>query len=90
MTKKFTRNPVDPADEPPPPADDPGGAHAKGFSADPAPEKPVSDTGPVPLSDGPNVHPAFRVPERDNKVEPTGRSEEREYSPNDRLMGADR
>ena len=74
-------------DEPLPAADDPGGAHAKGFSADPAPEKDVPTDGPVPLTEGPSVHPAFRVPERDNHVEPTGRSEPKEYGPNDRLMG---
>jgi len=77
-------------DEPVLPGDDPGGAHAKGFSADPRPEQPVDEEGPVPLARGPDVHPAVHVPERDNHVQPTGRTGEKSYSPNDRLMGADR
>jgi len=77
-------------DEPMPGADDPGGAHAKGYSADPRPEQPAPDEGPVPLAEGPDTHPAFHVPERDHASPPTGRREPKGYSPNDRLMGSDR
>lgn len=55
-----------------PPADDPGGAHAKGYSADPDPAAPdVPD--PVPLARAPAG--GIRVPERDDGVQPTGRAE---------------
>jgi len=76
--------------EPVPAPDDPGGAHRKGYSADPRPEAAVDADGPVPLADGPDAHPAFRVPERDNNVRPTGRGQQKGYPPNDRLMGSDR
>src|SRR5437763_12307258 len=76
--------------EPVPAADDPGGAHAKGYSADPMPEPAVQEEGPLPLAAGPDHHPAVKQPERDGKVRPTGRSEPKGYSPNDRLMGSDR
>jgi hypothetical protein len=69
---------------------DPGGAHGKGFSADPQPEMEAEPDGPLPLAAGPDTHPAVHVPERDNHVQPTGRSEPGTYTPNDRLMGADR
>ena len=54
-----------------PPANDPGGAHAKGYSADPNPHAPDVPE-PVPLADAPpgGIH----VPERDDGVQPTGRS----------------
>jgi hypothetical protein len=52
-------------DEPVPAPVDPGGARSKGYSTDPAPEAPVQDNDPVPLADGPDAHPAVRVPERD-------------------------
>ena len=75
---------------PTPAPTDPGGAHAKGYSADPRPEEVVQDNDPLPLAQGPDNHPAFRVPERDDHVQPTGRSEPGDYTPNDRLMGSDR
>ena len=78
------------SNEPLPAGNDPGGAHAKGYSADPGPAPGDLPEGPVPLAPAPAAHPAVRVPERDNKVQPTGRSEPAEYTPNDRLMGADR
>jgi hypothetical protein len=71
------------------PAGDPGGAHAKGYSADPRPEVPVPAEGPLPLAPAPETHPAVHQPEREGKVQPTGRREE-EYTPNDRLTGSDR
>jgi hypothetical protein len=78
------------ANEPIPAPTDPGGAHAKGYSADPAPEKPVGEEGDLPVSKGPGVPHPIHVPERDTNVRPTGRGEEKDYTPNDRLMGSDR
>ncbi|HBI45850.1 MAG TPA: hypothetical protein DDY78_23795 [Planctomycetales bacterium] len=54
---------------------DPGGAHAKGYSADSGSNEAVAETDPVPLAPGPNTHSKVRVPERDNHVRPTGRKE---------------
>jgi hypothetical protein len=79
-----------PLDEPLPTADDPGGARAKGYSAEPRPEKDVPATGPPPLAAVPEGQSHVRQPEREGKVCPTGRSEPRDYTPNDRLMGSDR
>jgi hypothetical protein len=77
-------------DEPLSGKNDPGGAHAKGFSADPRPDKPVKDNDPLPLAAGHDEGSAVRQPERDGKVRPTGRAEPRDDTPNDRLMGSDR
>jgi hypothetical protein len=88
-TRERTDTPPTGIDDPLPTGDDPGGAHSKGFSADPRPEVPVPETGPVPLAEGPR-EPSVHVPERDNNVQPTGRNEPGEYQPNDRLMGSDR
>ncbi|HWG44203.1 MAG TPA: hypothetical protein VN688_15600 [Gemmataceae bacterium] len=77
-------------EEPLPTANDPGGAHAKGYSADPRPEKEVKQEDPIPLATGHDSESAVRQPEREGKVRPTGRSEPGGYSPNDRLMGSDR
>ena len=63
-------------------ADDPGGAHAKGYSADP--DQRVPDVAePVPLANAPpgGIH----VPERDPGVRPTGRSEP-PTDPNNRIV----
>jgi hypothetical protein len=60
-------------DEPLPEANDPGGAHGKGYSADPNPEPPLQDNDPVPLAAGPDTHPAVRQPERERAVWPTER-----------------
>jgi hypothetical protein len=62
--------PANDADPGLPPADDPGGAHAKGYSADTDPHAPAV-TEPIPLADAPpgGIH----VPERDDGVQPTGR-----------------
>ena len=76
-------------DEPLPTVNDPGGADAKGYSADPRPEPAVQDQGPIPLAAAPDTQPAIQQPEREGKVQPTGRQEET-YTPNDRLMGSDR
>ncbi len=73
-----------------PTTNDPGGAHTKGYSADPRPEAKVREQGPIPLAAGHDGTSAVRQPERDGKVQPTGRSDRGGYSPNDRLMGSDR
>jgi hypothetical protein len=83
-----TRMPANPnpADDPGlPPADDPGGAHAKGYSADP--DQRVPDVAePIPLADAPRG--GIHVPERDNGVLPTGRSEE-PADPNNRVVSSE-
>ena len=85
-------------DEPLPTADDPGGAHGKGFSAD-AGSGTAAPPDPVPLAPGPDQHPAVRQPEREGKVQAVGRSgpggsqtqgSGKGASANDRLTGADR
>jgi hypothetical protein len=71
------------------PAGDPGGAHAKGFTAEPEAEVAVPDEGLIPLAEAPD-QPQIRQPEKEDGVQPTGRKESGDYTPNDRLMGADR
>jgi hypothetical protein len=61
----------------------------KGYTAEPGPLVHVPE-GPVPLAETPEPTPPIRVPERDDHVQPTGRGEPGDYTPNDRLMGADR
>lgn len=65
-----------------PPANDPGGAHAKGYSADPHGQSPDA-AEPVPLADAPPG--GINVPERDDGVVPTGRSEPPD-DPNNRVV----
>jgi hypothetical protein len=88
MTREHDPTPDAPRPAGPPrdrdltPADDPGGAHAKGYSADPNPAAPPLPD-PVPLADAPpgGIH----VHERDDPgVVPTGRSESDEDSAGDR------
>lgn len=79
-----------PLDNPLPTTNDPGGAAAKGYSADPKPETAVKAEGAIPLSAVAGDESHVRQPERDGNVRPTGRSEPHDYTPNDRLMGADR
>ena len=71
-------------DEPIPAPDDPGGSHAKGYSADPGPAVPVPDEDPIPLAPGPA--PPVHRPQQ----EAVGRNEPGSYSPNERVMGSDR
>ncbi len=80
-----------PLDQPVPTPNDPGGAHAKGYSPDSKPDlgATADADGPVPLAPAPKGG-HVRQPERDGNVRPTGRSEPRDYTPNDRLMGSDR
>ena len=79
-----------PLQEPLPGTNDPGGAHTKGYSADPRPEEAIQAEGSVPLAAGPGDGSHVRQPELEGKVRPTGRSEPHDYTPNDRLMGSDR
>jgi hypothetical protein len=85
MTNKRPEE-VDPGT--PLPAGDPGGAHAKGFTAEPGDDAILSEDSPIPLAEAPD-QPQIRKPE-EGGVQPTGRKEPGEYTPNDRLMGADR
>jgi hypothetical protein len=78
-----------PLQEPVPTPNDPGGAHTKGYSPDTGPDMQAdADTeGPIPLSAAPEE---AHVCQPKGNARPTGRSEPRPYSPNDRLMGSDR
>jgi hypothetical protein len=64
---------------------DPGGAHRKGYSADPGPAPPVPDNDPVPLADDADVHGHVRRRDEDAVVPPTGRDERKE--PGERVLG---
>jgi hypothetical protein len=79
-----------PSNEPVPAPDDPGGAHAKGYSADPKPGEQARNQDPLPLAEGPDEHPAAHPPEGDPRFRPTGRSEPGDYTPNKRVMGSGR
>lgn len=75
--------------QPVPAPNDPGGAHAKGYSPDTEPDLNANAAEPIPLAPAPEGS-HVRQPEREGNVHPTGRSEPRAYAPNDRLMGSDR
>jgi hypothetical protein len=68
-----------------PPADDPGGAHAKGYSADPRGNSPAV-AEPVPLADA--QHGGIHLTERDTGVVPTGRREPPD-DPNNRVVSGE-
>jgi len=70
--------------------DDPGGARAKGYTAEPGPLVHVPEEGALPLAPPSDEPSAIHVPERDEHVQPTGRREPGDYTPNDHLMGSDR
>lgn len=70
--------------------DDPGDAHRKGYTAEPGPAPSVPDDQPIPLAPTPDGPSQVRQHERDGDVQPTGRNEPGRYTPNERLMGADR
>lgn len=78
-----------PLEDPVPTPNDPGGAHAKGYSADADPNTNPNTKGPIPLA-APPEGAQICQPEKEDKVLPTGRREPRDYTPNDRLMGSDR
>lgn len=80
--------PVSDLDEAAARVNDPGGAHVKGYTAEPGPDPEVPADGPIPLA--PDRGGKIHQPERDDGVQPTGRSEPGDYTPNDRLMGSDR
>src|SRR5262245_61400921 len=71
-TRRSTRAADARLDEPAP--DDPGGAHAKGYSADPRPEAPGADQEPVPLAPLPGGPVGIRQVEKDG-AQPTGRDD---------------
>jgi hypothetical protein len=72
------------------PADDPGGAHAKGYSADPRPDADVPEQDPIPLQPSPAATSQVHQPEKEGKAQPTGREDRGAEAPNQRVMGADR
>jgi len=87
---ELTSHPVAPDADPGPPlppADDPGGAHSKGYGADADPTAPpVPDPVPVADAEPGGIH----VPERDPWVRPTGGDEPGPYNPNERIIGGGR
>jgi hypothetical protein len=64
---------------------DPGGAHGKGYSADPGPSLPVPDNDPVPLADDSDVRGHVRRRDEDAVSPPTGRDEPKQ--PGERVLG---
>jgi hypothetical protein len=80
----------DPAKDPPlPAADDPGGAHRKGYIAETGMAREAPEQDPVPLAKDSEVKGHVRHPD-EGDLPPTGRKEPGEYTDNDRLMGSDR
>ncbi len=75
-----------PNDPVPLPAD-PGGAHTKGYSADPGPEVPVPADGPLPLADGPVG--TIRHPEQEGGLPPTGRGQSGGCTSSEQVLGMD-
>ena len=69
---------------------DPGGAHAKGFSADPRPGSKVQPEGAIPVASVAEGETHVQQPERAGKVRPTGRGETGDYNPNDRIVNSGR
>lgn len=85
-----TTDPADTSHDPTlPNTNDPGGAHAKGYTAEAAGAVPVPDDGPLPVADAPKGATIRRF-EDDDPIGPTGRSEPRPRNENDTLMGSDR
>ncbi|HEY1380445.1 MAG TPA: hypothetical protein VGF55_26830 [Gemmataceae bacterium] len=85
------RSPTDPNDqtlsELAPHAADPGGAHRKGYSAEPGPTSPVPDDDPVPLAADEDVRGHVQRPDEDAALPPTGREDPPTYPPEDRTLG---
>jgi len=67
-------------------AADPGGAHSKGYSAEPGPTPPVPDNDPIPLVDDRDFHGQVRRRDEDAVLPPTGREAPSTYSPDDRTI----
>jgi hypothetical protein len=72
VKREQTTSEADPAagryaDQPVPAPQDPGGAHAKGYSADPDPAPAVSDQDPLPLAPAPEKR--FTVEELEGRQE---------------------
>ena len=76
--------------EAPPTVADPGGARPKGYSAETGPGPQVPAQGPIPVAADGDVRDHVEKRNEDVALPPTGKSEPRDYTPNDRLMGADR
>ncbi len=76
-----------PLEEPLPSANDPGGAHRKGYTADPGPARTVPEQGPVPLADDRDVRHHVRKPDQSQA---TGASNPGGEEANQRVLGADR
>jgi hypothetical protein len=68
---------------------DPGGAHNKGYSADPGPVTPVPNNDPLPLADDRDVHGHVHRRDEDAVLPPTGRTDPPEYSPTDRTIAGE-
>src|SRR4051812_27494537 len=89
-TDPISPDPYDPSGDPLlPNADDPGGAHRKGYIAESGPARRAPDDDPVPLAKDSEVTGHVAHPDEGN-LPPTGRDEPGEYTDNDRLMGSDR
>ncbi len=90
-------NPADPPpdrynpalDPPLPNVNDPGGAHAKGYSADAGPAPPVPASGPLPLAADAEVRGHVRRRDEDAVLPPTGRTETGDETSKERVIGAD-
>ncbi len=68
---------------------DPGGAHSKGYSADPEPAPPVPDNDPLPLADDRDVHGHVQRRDEDVVLPPTGRTDPPDYQPTDRTIAGE-
>jgi hypothetical protein len=65
---------------------DPGGAHSKGYSAEPGPTLPVPDNDSLPLAKERDTRGHVRRGDEDAVVPPTGRETPATYSPDDRTI----
>ncbi len=88
-TRAPTTNPADAEamDKAVSAVNDPGGAHRKGYSAQPGPARPISDNDPVPLAPDSEIQAHVQKPDQSQA---TPGSTSTGYSPNDRVTGADR
>src|SRR5262249_26857796 len=78
----------DPAQDPPlPSADDPGGAHGKGYVAEPAPAPAVPHRDPIPLDHAAQGTGRVRKPEAARTLRGAGRTERKPHRPTDAGLG---